>query len=229
MIELLVVIGIIALLAGLLVPALSMASGQARFSSCRSNVRQLTIGVIMYVSDHGRYPSSIFIPKQSPYSPAVGVWRCPSDKNPQLPPFPLITPFSSYGYNAWGVTVNSRNVLFGLGLEDHPFLSESQVVSPSQMIATGDGFQEIAGKVYSLTNFYGVIGMNLTNAWGLSTDQLKEIEHRVQRRHSARANVGYCDGHVEGARFGKLFAWKDETLRRWNRDNQPHQEQRRSP
>jgi hypothetical protein len=33
--------------------------------------------------------------------------------------------------------------------------------SPSQKIALGDGFQKMNGGIYSLTNFLGIIGMNL--------------------------------------------------------------------
>jgi prepilin-type processing-associated H-X9-DG protein len=45
------------------------------------------------------------------------------------------------------------------------------------------------------------------------------------RRHQGRANVLFCDGHVESPTLKFLFAdTSDEALRRWNRDHQPHRE-----
>ena len=56
MIELLVVIAIIAILAALLLPALSHAKDQARTIICINNQKQLHLAWHMYGGDHGRLP-----------------------------------------------------------------------------------------------------------------------------------------------------------------------------
>ena len=52
LVELLVVIGIIALLIGILIPTLSKAQQQAKVTACMSNMRQLAQGWIMYTNDN---------------------------------------------------------------------------------------------------------------------------------------------------------------------------------
>ena len=92
LVELLVVIAIVAVLIGLLMPAVNMARASARRTQCLSNLRQLGIAMELYLGTNREvFPDMALDPRITPDKPTMletlgpymennaGVLQCPSD------------------------------------------------------------------------------------------------------------------------------------------------------
>ena len=221
LIELLVVIAIIAILAAMLLPALSRAKAAGQSTACKSNLHQLGIAMGLYTSDGQRYPlwvsgSSYWDDRLLPsVSSNRNVFLCPANKLAPAWTNDVLGPNPSYGYNMAGSGRYRFNVPSlgldpsGNGANQSTFVRESQIVMPADMIAISDykrtpggGGDDDADDQYPVNLLAGL----------------------PPPRHNFGNNVLFCDGHVE---YGKQAVWLQKSAgarQRWNIDHQPHSE-----
>jgi prepilin-type processing-associated H-X9-DG protein len=134
---------------------------------------------------------------------------------------------AKFGYNALGFYVPLSGAPLGLGGQNYPWtdpqtlvpveaVNENQVVAPSDMMAIGEKF---AGNNSIVTDTGG-----LARQLGIGESYAGSTKH-ASARHGGKADVVFCDGHVESPSFTTLFDDdSDAALRRWNRDHQPHRD-----
>jgi prepilin-type N-terminal cleavage/methylation domain-containing protein/prepilin-type processing-associated H-X9-DG protein len=228
LIELLVVIAIIAILAALLLPALSRAKTKAKAIACINNNREIAIAFMMHASDNGEQ----LPPLNTGTWPAVTtnwwfseldkgqyitsstvsnkVWHCPAVKKADIS-FAVTLYFKSpcegYGPEE-GATITTGVIRYAKNTDGTPLgsLKLTQIKRPAQIWLIGDVGVPKSGQTIDklpVAGYYTEITTKQpTPSQGWTVSPYKQ----PACRHDSRAAFSFCDGHAESWRWPALRA-----------------------
>jgi prepilin-type N-terminal cleavage/methylation domain-containing protein/prepilin-type processing-associated H-X9-DG protein len=253
LVELLVVIAILAVLAALLLPAISRSNGNALQVQCVNNVRQLGLALQGFVTDNSAYPlrgnpdfhaggypehgqnwmvalesTELSVSGNSTSRVSFKKWAGERVwKCPAAPTpsnWPTNSLYLSYGYNWCGLSQDSDTESLGLG--GHYMGNPSRVTAPPVTQSEVACPSEMMAIGDGLAGGNGKVRDGVRVLW--RTREPKDFlgsTARAYARHLGRLSVVFCDGHVGSPPLKSLFEDTNEaSLVRWNRDHLPHRE-----
>ena len=195
LIELLLVISIIVLLAGLLLPALKKARDSAKSTMCKSNLKQTGLATITYTGDYDSW-----YPHTNPFSRVINggyidpkIFECPAnrDKNP-LTTYAYMKG-ASCGY-VWSIRMSGYIYPSGSFLSDAHPVRATMLKLPSKDPLMTDGEWETLTMPYYLYPSYIWTTFHAEYSW-------------AALRHNNGNNLSFADGHIA---WMKLSTYEDE-------------------
>ncbi len=188
LIELLVVIAVIAILAGMLLPALARARERARSVQCLNNVRQLALASLTYAHDTGN-----ILPLDSPLQKGV-TWGALLATNARLRPFDVFVcpSYSPFRFTNW-------IKIYGIRLDPPVNYTRGPLREGLKLDAVEDP-----------GNYLHVADTTSRGRQGIGSEQFyffrAASEKEVHVRHGRSANGLFLDGHVEACGRTRLEA-----------------------